>query len=269
MQLRLLALLVPTLALGVALFFVAEHVWHQHRERQMRLAASGLAVIAALPAVLYVVYYLHVLDHAAWFYELRSLSGAEYLAAGAGLPAGLLAAASRTATRCGSRPFLLALLVIGLTIPYIKPLLTPVKLTDTDDNWQYQVCLQSTRSSCGVASAATILRDAGIRVTEAALARECFTSQTGTEAWYLARAFRQRGFRTTFWTGPERPAAIPVPAIAGVTIGGFGHFIPLVSLNSSGDYIVGDPLIGREDFTLEALQLHYQFTGFLLLLERR
>src|SRR5260370_33026524 len=59
-------------------------------------------------------------------------------------------------------------------------------------------CLQTTYSTCGPASSASLLQAFGQDASEQQLARESFTSKGGTEIWYLARAFRRRGFRTNF-----------------------------------------------------------------------
>jgi ABC-type bacteriocin/lantibiotic exporter with double-glycine peptidase domain len=144
----------------------------------------------------------------------------------------------------------------------LKPVLRPLPASRFQDNWKDGVCLQSTSASCGVASAATLLASFGIKATEAELARECFTCSSGTEAWYLARMFRRRGFSVIFHAA--RPVdRLPVPAIAGVKVDGFGHFIPIIARTTAG-YTTGDPLDGRQEYTGNQIGRQFQFTGFFL-----
>jgi putative permease len=49
-------------------------------------------------------------------------------------------------------------LVIGIFAPHMKPLFAPVPIRQFTDRWKDDVCMQSTPSSCGAASAATIFR---------------------------------------------------------------------------------------------------------------
>ncbi|MFO1489642.1 MAG: cysteine peptidase family C39 domain-containing protein [Kiritimatiellia bacterium] len=228
-----------------------------------RLALSALAVLLAVPGVLIALYYLHLFDNAAWFYEFRSLRFSELSAGGCGLLAGLLAAAGRDV-------FVAALLLIGLMVgivlPHSKPLYGPLQPGDFKDARKDAVCLQSTGCSCGAASAATLLRQAGIPATEAEVARACFTYEGGTENWYLARHLRSRGLRVRFITRLDPSAPLPVPSIAGVLLGKVGHFIPILA-NTETTYITGDPLHGREEWAKDLIREHYTFTGFFMTVE--
>ena len=65
------------------------------------------------------------------------------------------------------------------------------------DQWDGGACLQSTPSTCGPASIATILRSLGFPASEREVARNAFTYAGGTEAWYLARYVRSQGLNVT------------------------------------------------------------------------
>lgn len=253
--------LFPTLILALALFWLGEGLWRRLKHPVVRASLMLDFFLLALPGLLFPLYYTHLFDRALWFYQFRALPGSELSAAGAGLLAGFLFGACR-GWKPVSRGSFLALLVLGIAVPYLKPVFRPLPANRFQDNWKDGVCLQSTSASCGVASAATLLASFGIKVSEAELARECFTCSSGTEAWYLARMFRRRGFNATFHTtmpigGP------PAPAIAGVDFTGFGHFIPIIAKDIAG-YTTGDPLAGRQQCAKEQIGRQFQFTGFFL-----
>jgi hypothetical protein len=113
------------------------------------------------------------------------------------------------------------------------------------------------------------LRQLGKPATEKQLAQESFTSRSGTENWYLARALRRRGVQVRFRLEQDGNKPWPVPSIAGVRLpnsGGAGHFITI--LGRVGDkYIIGDPLEGRLVLSQPALEVDYTFTGFFMVLE--
>lgn len=230
--------------------------------RRKMLTAAGFSPLA-IPALLISAYYLHLFDEATWFYECRSWPGTEFLAVFAGLPMGLVA--GQFESRLGPlRSIVLALFLGLLTVPYVKPVFGAVPPDTFQDAWTDGVCHQSTASSCGVASAATLLALGGVQVTEQDLARECWTGRSGTENWFIARALRRRGCRVTYRQLTPDPTALPCPAIAGVKIGGIGHFIPILQRTAAGRYVTGDPLTGRKEFSGEELLRHYTFTGFFM-----
>lgn len=130
--------------------------------------------------------------------------------------------------------------------------------------------MQSSPSTCGPCSAATLLRVFRIHTTERALARECFSYRGGTENWYVARALKRRGLETRYLVTSPQPAAFAFPAMAGVRLGGArggGHFISILG-RQGARYIVGDPLVGRLVLTPSQLRPRYYFTGFFLIASR-
>ncbi len=226
-----------------------------------------VAVVMALPGVCGAIYYLHVLDRAAWFFEMRSVTGSEWLPPGAGFFAGLFFGFLRK-----RRPVLAlmipVILIVGLVLPWVKPLIRPLDDSIFRDRWSAAVCLQSTGSTCGPSCTATlILRfpNQG-KVMEKDLALECYTSSSGTENWYLARALRRRGIPARYIIKNAQPDTLEFPSIAGVQLGGpggIGHFITILGRNGN-KYIVGDPISGQSEQDLAMLQGRYYFTGFFL-----
>ncbi|BCM88647.1 hypothetical protein IAD21_00488 [Abditibacteriota bacterium] len=270
-------LFVPTL-LGALLLFVVGFRLAAVVRSPARLAAMlVLAGAMALPALLFVAYYGRVLDRAAWFYSFRAASYSELAASGLGLGAGLLvgllqrrwgSAQSRVRFRLVASGVGVLCLVV-LAVPYIKPVIAPIR-RPLHDQWSEGVCLQSSSSTCGPCSASTLLKQFNIAVSERDLARECFSYRGGTENWYVARALRQHGVKANYLITSPEPATLPIPAMAGVQMGGVrwgGHFITI--LGRKGDsYIIGDPLVGRLVLTPQQLRSRYYFTGFFLVVSR-
>ncbi len=229
--------------------------------------------LCCLPAVVYAGYYLHLVDEPVLLYRLRALNGSELLAGLIGLPMGWLAARlSRSQVRAVRLSTLgLAIAPMLVVIPYAKPLTTPLNTENISDRWKDGICLQSTPSTCGPGSAATLLHALGLPGDEATLALEAHTSASGTEIWYLARTLRARGAEVSFRTTNPNPEALPYPAIAGTRIGGpggIGHFIAI--LGREGDqYVVGDPSTGRVLLSPSEIGTTRYFTGFFLLVEPR
>jgi ABC-type bacteriocin/lantibiotic exporter with double-glycine peptidase domain len=159
-----------------------------------------------------------------------------------------------------------SVLFVLVLVPFVKPLLDPLDTRLLKDRYQGEVCLQSTFSTCGPASAATLLRSFGIVASERELAYDSFTSRGGTEIWYLARALRKRGVGTSVVIRPRPDSDIPSPAIAGVVLpGNAGHFIAI--LGSDAQHVtIADPLKGELVIDKSQIQNYYRFTGFFLVL---
>lgn len=225
-----------------------------------RALAWTLAFVLSLPALAMAGHYLHLFDGQAWFCRWRAEGWSPWSAAGAGLPAGMVAARGRAQLRVA----LTVLLALVVWAPYVKPVLMPLDGSALRERWRSGVCLQSTPSTCGPASAATLLAAAGYPASEADLARACFTSQTGTEAWYLVSALRARGQRVEIVAGDAK-AHIPAPAIAGVRRVASGHFIAILGRTAGGAIITADPVFGRAVHAdAAALRRKFDLTGFYL-----
>lgn len=258
----------PTLILSVLCFWLAMH-WHR-RATATRGLAWGVCLAASLPGILFVLYYTKLLGEPLWLYRFRTLPGSELTAAGIGLLAGLIQASRNDSPRFKRFTSSLGIPVFFafmLSAPYLKPLLRPLRLPDSPNAATDGVCRQSTPSTCGPASAVTLAKQAGIELDEHQLARECFTSERGTENWYLARALQRHGLKAQFVKLPPDADELPHPAIAGVVLShGTGHFIPILGRDGT-NYIIGDPMQGREVKSLAELRAEYRFTGFFLIVK--
>ena len=221
------------------------------------------AMLAAIPAASFAVYYAHVLPESSWYYQFRSIAGTELVMVFVGVAGGLAATLMPR--------MLLGIPLVGVAAfsiaPVIKPFIGPIPDGSFRDKWDGEVCLQSTSSTCGAASTATILKQLGENVTEAELAEEAHSYAGGTEAWYLARAARSRGLAVAFEFSPGFPPADGLPAVVGVRLGSIGHFIAI--LGQEGDkFVIGDPLRGRELLSREELEQRYEFTAFHMRIKR-
>jgi len=248
-------------ALSLAAFPPAYRLAARLDARGRRLFAAG-ASLAALPGLSFAAHYAHVLPETGWYYQLRSLTGTELLVVLVGVAGGAVAA---LLPRRWLAPALAGIVALSIA-PFAKPLIGPLPDGVLRDEWNGAVCLQSTQSTCGAASVATLLRANGVAAREADLAREAHSYQGGTEAWYLARAIRARDCRVRFPFAHGFDDDVALPAMAGVRMRTYGHFIPILARNADG-FVIGDPLRGEERLTREALLARYDFTGFYMVVD--
>lgn len=231
----------------------------KQRRVAVRLAWLAVFLLLSVPTVLFAVYYTHMLPERAWFYEFRSWPGTELFGVFVGAAGGICAT-------CLPRPLLLVpfLGALGLTaIPYVKPMIGPLPELQGEESWREGVCLQSTVSTCGPATVTTILSHLGVEAHEGEIARAAHSYSGGTEAWYLARYLRRRGFRAEFQLGRNFSDGIELPAMTGVNLGGAGHFVALFR-GSNGRVIVADPLVGSREMEVAEFERLYRPTGFYL-----
>jgi Peptidase C39 family len=260
----------PTLPLTALLFWLGTKAGTRLTLAASRLAFLIFAMALAAPGILFAAYYTKLLGEPIWLYQFRAMPGTELTAAGVGLVAGFIHQARhkhpilKKQLRVLTVPAILAVIIAA---PYVKPLIRPLNRSLLAEQWKDGVCLQSTPSTCGPASAATIVRSLGKDVKEAELAQESFTNAGGTENWYLARALRKRGFEVEFRPVAPGTTEFPTSAVAGVKLAqGAGHFIALIS-KEGASYVASDPLTGRFTATLAELKSDYQFTGFFLVIK--
>lgn len=257
-------LLLPGLALWLGLF------WFGSRLKRPVLAFYLVGVAMALPSLVVAAYYMKLLGEPLWLYRIRSVPFTELLVAGSGLLFGPLQGEviRREVLRRRLGSWLVP--IIGMftaLLPFLKPIVHRIPDAAFGEQWRGVVCLQSTPSTCGPASAATLFQRLGVEVGERELARECFSSRTGTENWYLARAFRRRGFEVEFVKMTNVALELRGPAIAGVRVEGRGHFIPVLAV-TNGFAELGDPMVGYERVALSELATRREFTGFLMTVKR-
>jgi len=171
--------------LAFAAFFVVYRITKDIPAKK-RILLALFSIIAAVPGVSFAAYYAHILPEPSWYYQFRSITGTELLIVFLGIAGGLVATLLPR--------LLLVLPLLGVAAfsiaPFIKPFIGPISARTLQDKWDGDVCLQSTPSTCGAASTATILKQLGVEVAESDLAAEAHSYAGGTEAWYLARITR-------------------------------------------------------------------------------
>jgi len=258
---------VAAILLTVPLFWVGMTLQRKTQSRLLRFLFVLVGIVIAVPGFLLVVYYTHLFDSARWFYAFRTSRFSEISVCGLGWIAGAFYSWLDPET-LGGKLFWPAALFAFVSFRFIKPVLDPIDLDKLQDHYPGGACLQTTYSTCGPASSASLLQAFGQDASEQQLARESFTSKGGTEIWYLARAFRRRGFRTNFVIQSPDHIFPPSPSIAGVVLrGGQGHFIALLN-DEAGRMTVVDPLKGKFVVTSEQQKAKYRFSGLFLVVRR-
>jgi len=252
------------LMLALALYALGNLMVRRWRAVPVRLILLLVGLVLAFPGLVYTLYYLHWFEDGPWLLRLRWAPLAEYYGAGLGLLAGMTAGwlPESRLSRLLKHSSILPLTILWLAVPFLKPLLTPITWLPMKNEWQEGVCIQSTGSTCGPASAATLLHAYGIEATEEELAKLSWTSMSSTENWYLGRTLRRYGNVRYVLAGshPEHP---PCPSIAGTRLpGGIGHFIVILE-EHDGQLVIGDPMTGRQTIPLYDHR-PYHFTGFFI-----
>jgi hypothetical protein len=257
----------PTFVLASLAFWIGIVLKRRARHKSSNTLLLGIALIAATPGLVYVLYYTHLFDSVAWFYNFRAVSHTELLASGVGLLGGVLYAIMEPDTT-GEKLFIPLVTFATIFVPFMKPVLEPLDFNRLSDHCDGEYCLQSTESTCGPTSVANLLKSFGINASEKELAVEAFTYRGGTENWYLVRALRDRGLAARVVIQKDLKA-IPAPSIAGVILpGGAGHFIAIKSVSDQSVSLV-DPLKGSLVVPRDQLGRVYHFTGLFLKLVPR
>lgn len=200
-----------------------------------RIVLLGAFALLAIPALLFAVYYLHILPEQAWFYTLRSRDGTELLVIFAGCAAGAVASLLPRLLLGGP---LFALLALGI-VPYIKPVMASIPESLFQEHWKDGICFQSTAATCGPASVSTLLRRLGSDSSERDVARASYSYAGGTEVWYLARYVRSRNFVPRFEFRETFSPSVGLPALVGVRLGGAGHFIAVFEVRDDAVAFAG------------------------------
>jgi len=258
----------PAIFCAVVLYCLGSILAKKAETRPKRFLLFLAGAVLALPAFLFALYYTHLFDNAAWFYRFRALPYTELAVGGCGLLFGVVNSWFEPET-LGEKLVIPAAFSIILIIPFVKPLLDPIDLDRLRDRCDGEVCMQSTFSTCGPSSAATILKALGQTASERELARECLTSRGGSEVWYIARALERRGLHTRILIQSPDRLLPPSPAIAGVVLpGGVGHFVAI--MNTTADEVtIGDSMKGKLVLKNEDLGRYYRFSGFFLVVQSK
>ncbi len=156
-----------------------------------------------------------------------------------------------------------------------------------NDGWQDDVCLQTSESSCSAACAVTLLRNAGQPATEAELARLCLTCDPrgsepgGTTLHGLYRGLKLKTAGTNLrvqalrvriedllqeGSGPwiisvgltRQQAADPIYQEQYGWSPGMRHSVVLFRRVTADRVEIGDPSVGREQWSLEDLRVPWR-----------
>src|SRR5437588_2980396 len=119
-----------TVALGFVAFTAGRVLSNRELARKPHRFLFWCAVLLAIPAALYAAYYFKILGEPIWLYRLRAITGSELLASPAGFLAGWAQVQLVPRLRLsalGKRFLVPVLLSVGLALPYLKPLLRPLR----------------------------------------------------------------------------------------------------------------------------------------------
>ncbi len=181
-------------------------------------------------------------------------------------------------------PLLTALVAVMIRVMYV-PLLRPAP--ECRDEWRDGVCIQTTQATCGAAAVATLLKHYGIATTEAEMADLCLTSPEGTLHLGMYRGLARKTAGTP-WTvevfsgDVARLRSIahdPVILFVGLRRGqnadpryarewgwtpGLRHTVVLFGFTDESRIEIGDPSVGREYWSVEALDVLWDGKGLRL-----
>lgn len=233
------------------------------RAAAAKAAWLGIGMLLSVPALLFGVYYLHVLPEWEWFYTFRSWPGTEFFAIFLGVAGGAIAA---LLPRWLLILPLFAMMALA-AVPYIKPVLGPLKDEAFRNRTQGEFILQSTSATCGPASTCNVLHQLGVSATEYEIARAAHSYVGGTEAWYLARAVRAKGLTPRFVFRDRFDPAVGMPAIVGVRLSGLGHFIAVLRVENNLVTFV-DPAWGSARVSFDEFRRRFDCTGFHMVITK-
>ncbi len=255
------------LILGSALFLLSVKLFGKFgsiKSRYFTLIISVILVLISLAIPMAYFFFLFGANpHYATFRTMPYTELLVVLAApfAGGVAAGLAARKTESVTKRVIFRACLLVTIFYISLPFIKPMIRPLQ-KEIGNQWSGNVALQTTASTCGPSSLATVLNHYGIKDSEANIAHRAFSSASGTENWYLARYAQQKGLGYQFLHEPDL-SKVPTPSIIGVKLGRVGHFITLYG-SSEGRYDIADSLSGLQQMTLEEFEQKYQYDGFVL-----
>lgn len=178
--------------------------------------------------------------------------------------------------------------VLGLTAAAGYSIAAPLlgRIPDCRDQWNDGVCMQTTEATCSAACGATVLHAHGIETSEEEMARLCLT-RTGTLWHGLYRGLKLKtagsdvAVEVFSGTADDLRRLMPGPVILTVGIPrgsnvdplyteryswtpGKLHSVVLYNFADNNRVDMGDPSVGREQWTVEDLQVLYRGKGLRL-----
>jgi hypothetical protein len=255
--------------------------------RAARRASMPVVLLLAALAVAVVFVQAFVLQENHLMARVLPLSNliilGNWLPVAAGWLAGLAWARTRGATW---RKYITVLPLVGAGLySMARPLLGHPP--DCTDKWEDGVCIQTSDASCSPACAATLLRHHGIEASEQEMARLCFTRARGTPKYGLYRGLKKKTEGTPWkvavfsdgidgvCAGKTGPILISVKLKRGAHVDphyesewgwepGIAHAVVLFHLLDGDKVEVGDPSLGREQWTTDNLEVLWNGCGYYL-----
>ena len=223
-----------------------------------------LFVVLFIFACLNVAYYAHLFDNLDFYFTYRSCVIADYTTGFSGFLAGSTLYIKNKIYKISFFILFLSLSAYAIVGPWAKLFINPMNYSALPNEWKDNICRQSRASTCGPCSMANVLNNYGVLTSENELAKEAFTSGTGTELWYLARCANRRGFTTKFLFDLKR---LEKNSIIGISLRSTGHFISIIDINDNQitliDSLAGKKIIDRNDFYIK-----YKFMGMSLIINK-
>ena len=167
-----------------------------------------------------------------------------------------------------------------ILVPVVRPIAAPANVNPSEVNWIDGICLQSHPSTCGAASAATLLHRHGVQATESEMIDACLTSRAGTVPLGLYRGIalkadqsgRRAGIASREPSEWNRLGQLPNVALVQFDspagnrspsrlLGphGEGHAVTVIGRADDGRWIIGDPAVGQIYWNDEEFRSY--FTG--------
>lgn len=268
--------IVINLGVAVGLGFLVRQWSRKWRMREVDFV--GLLVVVVL-----VWYIARMWDHP---WQARWLPYSNLIVLGNLLPMFTAILAGLSCRRLRGRPRQCGAVVLLLAIvggaSQVRPLWgQPPRC---DQNWDGNVCLQTTPHTCSAASAATVLRQCGVETSEAEMAELCLT-RAGTHWMGLYRGLRKKldpswqievfesqDLETLGQVTPSMPAILTVELpdelptaweyrLESGWLPGVSHSVVCLGANRYGDWRIADPATGLEYWTTNDLLMLWRGYG--------
>ena len=233
---------------------------------------TAILSLIALPSLLFPLGYLNFFGESPLYCSFRAINRSEILTSLIAplfgyitylRPRSVIREYGFSAMTKRLRPFAFPFCLLFITFCFVKPIIRPLdKNIDFLEIWENDVMMQSSASTCGPSSLATVMYSIdSYRDSEEDIARGAYTCRTGADNWYLARYSIALGYKAKFSVCRDI-TEVPVPSIAGVRINGAGHFIAILSVENN-IVEIGDPLRGKLYLSPSDFNNLYEFSGFL------
>lgn len=247
-----------SLILGLIFFYSWIRINSKLWEKNYRIWIIVLLLTLSIPGILFDVYYLHYFDDMYWNIEFRSINNIEILNSFLGLTIWYIFAWNIKHSKLQHFIYLLFTILL-ITIPYAKPILMPLELGNkVDDRRSNNICMQSTQSTCGPCTIATILKYYNINKTERDVAQASFTSNSSTELWYLIRYVRNLWLKADI-IYTDKAENLPTPSLVWTTVmSSYGHFISLLK-NKDWIFTIWDSISGKKELSIKKFNKIYEF----------